>query len=472
MLPSLYNFECLNLFTLKDKYFHCSTHPVTKLESFGKWIFRLGIAEDLGGDEKKKSRLLNFVALAGLPICVIFSIFNFLEGRNFLVMTSAALALCCVIVLVINKEKKYLLGRLFLSIMAMVVFSVAAIRYQNGAEYFLILNIIATVILFRKSSYILSLSFANALLFMLVKVLQPDGYLSPDLPQPRVLFNMAWTLLFMILALHYYKTEHVSYHAQIEESNEQLKEQQLQLLAQKTELEEKTKQLEILNHTKEKLFSVIAHDMRTPIAGLKSSLDLYHNKVITKGEFDDLSEQLTLQVDNLYNTLDNLLYWSNSQLNGIEAKPEQAALKPLVLQTISLLLENARLKQIHIEQKIPDHLLVYADANHVKLVLRNLLSNAIKFSHPQSVITIEANHNAHMVQINVKDSGVGMSSTLVHQLFTNTTLSTRRGTQNEIGTGLGLALSGEFIQKNNGEISVVSEEGCGSCFSVLLPSTA
>jgi signal transduction histidine kinase len=352
----------------------------------------------------------------------------------------------------------------------MAIFSVAAYYYRNGAEYFLILNIVATVILFKKSVYIISLSAANAILFLTIKILQPYEQLGDSIPQSRVLFNIAWTLLFIIMALHYYKTEHLSYHAQIENTNEQLKQQQTLLLQQKNELQQKTNQLEILNHTKEKLFSVIAHDMRTPIAGLKSSLDLYHNQVISKEEFDDLSEGLTMQVDNIYTTLDNLLYWSHGQLNGITAKPEKTALKPLALQTISLMLQNAKLKQLHIDQKITDNLYVFADPNHIKLVLRNLLSNAIKFSHTKGIIEIEAGKSNDTIEIKVTDHGVGMSEASLNQLFKTETLLSKRGTQNEVGAGLGLVLSKEFVEKNNGKISVCSEEGKGSCFTIALPS--
>jgi signal transduction histidine kinase len=137
------------------------------------------------------------------------------------------------------------------------------------------------------------------------------------------------------------------------------------------------------------------------------------------------------------------------------------------------MLQNARLKQLHIDQKISDNLHVYADSNHVKLILRNLLSNAIKFSHSQGVIEIEAGKNGDgMVELKVKDCGVGMTETSLKQLFRSETLLTKRGTQNEVGTGLGLVLCKEFLEKNNGKISVASEEGKGSCFTISLPSTA
>ncbi|HEX8333548.1 MAG TPA: hypothetical protein VF622_13055, partial [Segetibacter sp.] len=202
---------------------------MTIVKSFWKRIFNLGITDDLSGEEKKKTRLLNIVALAGFPICITFLIINIFQERPLLVIINLLLALGCLTILFINKEKKYLLGRFFLSIMSMIVFSVAALYYHNGAEYFLILNIVATVILFKKSAYILSLSTANAILFLVIKFLQPYEYSNEVVSQTRVLFNIGWTLLFIIMALHYYKTEHLSYHAQIENTNEQLKEQQKQL---------------------------------------------------------------------------------------------------------------------------------------------------------------------------------------------------------------------------------------------------
>ena len=444
---------------------------INKVKSFWWRIINLGTAKHLNTEDERKVRLLNIVAIAGLPVSILVIIINLLNKREPLVIVTIIFAIGCIAILFINKMGKHLFSKLLLSAMSMAIFSVAAVNYHNGAEYFLLLNIVATVIFFKRSRYILSISTANALLFLLIKIIYPLEYIDDEVPYIRVLFNIGWTLIFMILALHYYKTERLSYHAQIENTNEQLKDQQKLLLHQKNELQQKTNQLEILNHTKEKLFSVIAHDMRTPIAGLKSSLDLYHSQVITKEEFDELSEQLTVQVDNLYRSLDNLLHWSHSQLNGIHANPENILLKPVILQPIALLLQNAKHKQLHIEQKIPDNLNVYADPNHLRLVLRNLLSNAIKFSHTNGTIEIEARNNNGTVKISVRDFGVGMSEVSIKELFKTETILTKRGTQNEIGTGLGLALSKEFIEKNNGTISIASEEGKGSCFTVLLPST-
>jgi len=146
---------------------------VIKLQSFWKSIFNLGITDDLNGEERKKTRLLNIVAIACLPLCILFIIINVFEEKYLLVVVNVLLAIGCLIILLINKERRYLLGRLFLSIMSMIVFSAAAVLNQNGAEYFLILNIVATVILFKKSAYILSLSSANAILFLAIKLLQP-----------------------------------------------------------------------------------------------------------------------------------------------------------------------------------------------------------------------------------------------------------------------------------------------------------
>lgn len=231
----------------------------------------------------------------------------------------------------------------------------------------------------------------------------------------------------------------------------------------------KNQELQKFNSAKEKLFSIIAHDVKSPIIGLKSSLDLLNKDIISVEEFKSLSFELAQRVGQLQNNLDNLLQWSQSQMLGITAKPEQCSLQTILLDCLGLLQQNLENKKIKIETGITDSVNIYADPNHVRLVLRNLISNAIKFSYPEHTIFIMAETNKDEVVICVKDTGVGMTQSSTDKIFDALQLNSQYGTANEKGTGLGLQMCKEFLEQNNGKIWVQSELGKGSTFCFSLP---
>jgi signal transduction histidine kinase len=163
--------------------------------------------------------------------------------------------------------------------------------------------------------------------------------------------------------------------------------------------------------------------------------------------------------------LDNLLFWAQSQLNGLQSNPENLQLRPIVEDKIRLFAEIARQKGISIMNDIDDSVSILADKNHISLVVRNLLANAIKFNKAGGFITISEKTLANNIEISVSDSGVGMSTTDLGKLFNAETHFSNPGTQQEKGVGIGLLLTKEFIQKNGGSIWATSELGKGSTFT-------
>jgi two-component system sensor histidine kinase/response regulator len=441
----------------------------------GIWwkIVSTGISNDLTFQEKKITRLMNILVSFGIPISLCFSVINIYN--SYLGLATINLLVTCggLLILFINKQRRFLTGRVIIMLLSIAVFTASALLYNNGGEYFLLVNVVATVILFHHRTYVVVMSSLNALVFIAIIYLRYTGSIPPQIEQVshwRILFNLTWALVFIVITLNYFKLEHLNYQQAVESSNEQLRLQQIQLTQQKNELEQKGKELHTLNQTKEKLFSVIAHDLRSPIASLKSCLQLYEDEIITKEEFDTVTQQLTLQVDTLYNTMDTLLQWSHTQLDGIHAHPKPTLLKLLVSKCITLLQHNAKAKAIHIEQQVPDNVVALVDPNHLKVVVRNLLSNAIKFSYENSSIQVGCKLAGDVVELYVKDEGTGIQSEQLPTLFSSKVHS-ERGTSNETGTGLGLTLCHEFITKNNGSISVISEAGKGSTFTISIPST-
>ena len=242
-----------------------------------------------------------------------------------------------------------------------------------------------------------------------------------------------------------------------------------------TELKTKTRDLEHNeielrenNQTKDKLFSIIGHDLRGPIGAFQGLLKLFKDGEIDQNEFLSFIPKLRMDIDHISFTLNNLLSWGQSQMNGAVTKQESVALENLVLENINLLSEIAENKNIKLVNKISANTMTWSDRNQIDIVIRNLISNALKFTPEHGRVTIAAvEKNQHWL-ISVKDTGVGMNKATIVSLFEKNSNLTTYGTNNEKGTGLGLSLCKEMIENNNGSIWVESDLRIGSCFYFTL----
>ena len=241
------------------------------------------------------------------------------------------------------------------------------------------------------------------------------------------------------------------------------------LNARKELLEKRESELRENNETKTKLFSIIGHDLRGPIGALQGLLNMFGEGEITKKELMDFLPKLRGDVDHIYFTLNNLLSWGHSQLNGSVTKPEVTAVEAIVKENINLLSEQAQNKSIRIVNELPDNTHTWADSNQIDIVIRNLMSNALKFTPENGMIKISGEEYAGHWQISVRDTGVGMDQATVDRLFDKNSNITTYGTNNEKGTGLGLSLCKEMVEKNNGKIWVESTLRKGSTFHFTLP---
>ncbi len=241
-------------------------------------------------------------------------------------------------------------------------------------------------------------------------------------------------------------------------------------LQTKTEkLEKQEAALTDSNETKTKLFSIIGHDLRGPIGALQGLLQMFTDGEMTKSEFFDFIPKLKNDIDHIYFTLNNLLTWGNSQMNGSKIKPSVVTLESLVDENINLLSEVADAKSIKIVSELTGNTLIWSDSNQIDIVVRNLISNALKFTPDNGMITIKAREKNDLWEVSVRDTGVGMDKVTVEKLFKKNANITTYGTNNEKGTGLGLSLCKEMIEKNGGSIWVESTLRKGSTFFFTLP---
>ena len=237
------------------------------------------------------------------------------------------------------------------------------------------------------------------------------------------------------------------------------------------QLKEQESQLRELNSTKDKLFSIIAHDLRSPfnaILGFSELLIENHND-FEVAESQEYLGLINLSAKNTLILLDNLLAWAKSQTGNIIYKPEKTNFSAIAREVLDMSKSIAKIKNISLKPIQNDTIEVYVDVNMLKTILRNLISNAIKYTHSNGEIVLSAVQNKNNIEISVADNGVGMSEETRSKLFKFDTIVTTTGTANEKGSGLGLILCKEFVEKHGGEIWVKSEQGKGSAFIFSFP---
>ncbi|QLE02306.1 tetratricopeptide repeat-containing sensor histidine kinase [Galbibacter sp. BG1] len=243
------------------------------------------------------------------------------------------------------------------------------------------------------------------------------------------------------------------------------------LLANKNhDLKKREQELQELNETKNKFFSIIAHDLRAPIGSLNSLIDLLKDNQISAKDFMQFAPKLSEQVKSISFTLNNLLVWGQAQMKGANSRPSKIDLQLICADTINLLKELASKKKILIKNIIPDKAIVFADHDHVNLVFRNIINNAIKFTPETGLIEIYGTELEKHWKVEIRDSGIGMSQKAIDTILSDKTqFDSTYGTNNEKGTGLGLNLCKEMIKKNHGKLWIKSEIGKGTSFFFTLP---
>lgn len=231
------------------------------------------------------------------------------------------------------------------------------------------------------------------------------------------------------------------------------------------------KKLKRLNSDKDKFFSIISHDLRSPFNSLIGFSDILANEIddLSKTEVTSFASSINIASKNLLALLNSLLEWSRLNNGKMKYQPEKINLNEIAEEILTLLSGNAIQKNIHLDKNIPDNTLVFADRKVIYSVLQNLVSNAIKFSYKNGVVVICAKEENDCFTISIRDNGMGISERDIKKLFRIDVHHSTRGTENETGSGLGLILCKNLIELNKGCIRVESKIGEGSTFYFTLP---
>ena len=237
------------------------------------------------------------------------------------------------------------------------------------------------------------------------------------------------------------------------------------------DLEKSDSELREINQTKDRLFSIIGHDLRGPIGAFQGLLKLFKDGEIGQNEFIEFIPKLGHDIDHISFTLNNLLTWGQTQMNGAVTKPSVISMESIVEENIHLLSETAENKSIKLVSQLASNTLAWSGGNQIDIVIRNLISNALKFTPENGMVTITSIDKDKHWQISIRDTGVGMNQETIEKIFIENANMTTYGTNNEKGTGLGLSLCKEMVEKNEGAIWVESILRKGSTFHFTVPKS-
>ncbi|MCL7987810.1 HAMP domain-containing histidine kinase [Sphingobacterium sp. lm-10] len=410
-------------------------------------LSHLGVDPQMTYMEIKRVHMVNLIAISCVPAMFFFSIVNFFEGRYFLSLINMANSLFCLSVLFLQHYKRQELAKIILLGVSFFFFYFGALFYGNAGENFLLCIMIVCMLLYDSRVVQWSVGILVIAGIVSIKLFPKEVLFTNHVPQSRVLINTISSLVFIVIAVHFFKN--------IIYNNMML-------------IEEQRQKLQLLNHDKERIFSIVAHDIRSPLSTLDGMVHLLHKQVIDGAVSEEYILQLQRQIAKQKEVLDDILSWSSRSMLGVP-KPSVTTRVADVIETLVLVFKSAcDMKGIELLVEIDKVFHVYVDRDHLIIILRNLLSNAVKFSHTNSVIKISVSHDLGYGFIHVTDSGIGMHKDQAEYLF-HTIQQRSVGTDNEPGAGLGLLLCSELIKHNNGIVHVDSVLGSGSRFTVGFP---
>ncbi|HEU4469835.1 MAG TPA: HAMP domain-containing sensor histidine kinase [Flavisolibacter sp.] len=468
--------EKLRSFELSEALQSLKQRPAIFLQQ----VKSIGIAEKMDDYERRKLSIFNQLNFFQLVTGVLIPLIGLLHSDN---LPLSAWLLACVpscisvAVLVFNHYRKYETAQLTYFILYPFFTGFVYLKGMNaGVELHFILYGVLAVFFLQDMGYMLftiALSMVNY--FILSVVLQNYIYEVKHENRFLYLFNHLLALGFIYYGLFLIKKENTGYQFRILSKQRALHKKNLEIKKQKNLITEKARLLEIqkselteLNLLKTKLFSVIAHDLKTPMYALRNLFRNMHQQNLPAEEIKVLVPDVLMDLNYTIGLMENLLTWSKTQMQANNVKPETLDMSRMIFDVLSLLRLQAEAKQIDVEAKSSQAVYALGDRDMVNLVLRNILSNAIKFTPQQGHIEVGINDMPGFVEVYVQDSGTGISRDALDKINENIFYTTK-GTASESGTGLGLMLCKEFLARNGGQLHIESEPGKGSIFSFTLP---
>ena len=444
------------------------------------------------GDEKRfnlQHRILNISLLFGAFISILGIITNLTLDLHW---SSTLIALFSLIIfsisyiiskVTIKSKLPTILGFGFLVLFFSPFMWFVNAGSSGGFQYYIFFFLAAIIVITRGNIRLILIGLLGiaTLSSMIIEFYHPE-YIIPYPSRINKYLDLTSSFIIVFTGITIYTIISVNQYTQankklsfknqlLKQSRKEIIEHKRKIEQQKGDLEQQTKSLQELNETKDRFFSIISHDLKSPfnaLLGLTELLQL-ERKDMSDAELGKLIDLINQSSEQAYNLVLNLLEWSRSQTNEIEFKPIQLNLTKLVYENVEFVKTPATNKGINIliENKLEENY-VFADQNMINTVIRNLISNAIKYTE-NGEIRIKTDCSTTDCKLSISDTGIGISKESMKKLFDTNNNILAAGTKGEKGTGLGLVLCKEFIEKNQGELFVESTVNKGSTFSFSLP---
>jgi signal transduction histidine kinase len=453
-----------------------------KLLQLLEQVRSIGYIDSLDDYEKRKLGIFNqlnfFQLITGViaPLMAILSSSGkFFPAGAWYITTSPALI--SILVLVLNANYKHQAARLCYFILYPVFTCIIYINGFNlGIELSFILYGILAVFFLQDIGYMLfAVALSMTSYFVLSIAWKQYRYQLELHNYAAYLINQFLAIVYIFYGLYLIKRENTGYQFGIIFKNRELHQKNLEIEDQKKEimskaklLEKQAKELRASNTIKNKLFSVISHDLKAPMYAIRNILNSAAQLELSHEELQELLPEVVKDLNYTTSLMENLLQWAKFQMRSDIIRPQKLDISEQVHEVVKLFQLQSSSKGITVEIKTDLPAYALADKNITSLVLRNLLSNAIKFTPERGRIVIGAHESPGCVEVFVQDTGRGISREEMARINKGS-FYTSRGTNDEAGTGLGLMICREFLAKNDGRLVVESEPGVGSTFSFTLP---
>ncbi|WP_294350553.1 HAMP domain-containing sensor histidine kinase [uncultured Sphingobacterium sp.] len=422
---------------------------MNKLRKYWKLFSYIGAHPGMSYIDFKRVYMINLIALLCLFPTIFFAILNLIDQRYILSAINFSNSTCAFTVLVLQYYGKYNIAKATLLTSNSVFFFAGALLYRNGGEYFLLCTLIVAMLMYENRKIHIVLCITIAFLISLLYLLPDILPLRQHVPRSRSVFNIINALAFIVVAVNFFLDI-------IYKNMKKIEQQRLNL--------------ESMNRDKEKIFSIIAHDIKSPFANLEALVFMFRNQMLNSTTSQEYIQQIYQQIAQQNQALDDLLQWGSSNMQGMNCSTSKLLIKPIIQHIIKSFNDNAQSKQLKINLDIPPDTQIIANRDHTTIILRNLISNAIKFSYVNGNINIYISVDDLYTHIHIQDEGIGINPLKSAALF-NEIQQKSFGTEHEPGSGVGLVLCKDLIERNNGIVNIQSTPNEGSIFSVGLPSS-
>jgi len=442
----------------------------------------LGVTENMEDYEKRKLRVFNLLNLFQFIFGIIIPVTVAITRPKITTLAWVAAcmpALVSLLVLVLNARKNHEISILAYFILYPVITSIVYLSGINlGIELFFILYGILAVFFIQDTGQLMFTVTLSMISYFILTVVWRDFQFQLEVDSTLYLANHLIAMVFIFFGLFLVKKENTNYQQSILHHNWVLHEKNTEIEKQKKEIADKADllnrqatELRELNTLKNKLFSVIAHDLRSPIYALKNVFTNVQKRDLPGTDLKRMVPDIINDLNYTTSLMENLLQWAKCQMQSLHTALEPLDLSRIVDDVLQPVKNHAAIKDIDLVNSFISPVYVLANSDMTRLIIRNLVTNSLKFTPGCGYVTVGAEEMENEVEVYVLDTGIGLSETDIQRINSNHYFSTE-GTASEKGTGLGLMLCRDFLAKMNSELIISSEPGAGSRFSFRLKKTA